>query len=61
MIRKAREAAKFTQGELAERLGVQLNAVSRWEFHHREPTFADLQHIADATGHRLVVEMRRKR
>jgi transcriptional regulator with XRE-family HTH domain len=61
LIRKAREAAKLTQGQLAVKLGVSLNTVSRWELGQREPTYRDLLAIATATGHRLNLEMKRTR
>ena len=59
IIHKAREAAKLTQVELAGRLGIARNTINRWEMGIREPTHAEMERVSRATGHRLVLEMRR--
>ena len=61
LIRKARTAAQLTQGQLAKKLGVSLNSVSRWELGLRQPTYEDLLAIAAATGHRLTLDINRIR
>ena len=57
LIRKARTAAELTQGQLAKKLNVSLNTVSRWELGLRQPTYEDLVAIAAATGYMLSLEI----
>lgn len=47
-LKKLRTAAKLTQRELAEKLGVAEIAVSKWEQGTREPKIAALDDIAKA-------------
>lgn len=47
-IREARTAAKLSQTELADRLGVALKTVSRWERGHQEFKTTLLEQIASA-------------
>ncbi len=49
-IRAAREANGWTQGELAERLGVTQTAISYWESGKRMPGIEDLLHLASELG-----------
>ncbi len=61
IIQAARATAKLTQGELADRLGIARNTINRWEMGLREPTHAEMERVAAATGHRLVLELKRLR
>lgn len=49
-IKKAREAAGLTQKELAEKLGISVAMISRWEKGTRNPKMSTLTKIADAIG-----------
>lgn len=49
-IRKARKKAGLTQRELADKLHVSLNTVSRWEVDSSKPHIDMLTHIAEALG-----------
>jgi transcriptional regulator with XRE-family HTH domain len=58
MIRRARMTANLTQVELAKRLKTVQGNVSNLEQGRTQPTIRTLSRIAEATGHRLVVEFR---
>lgn len=45
-IREARKAKGINQGELAEKLGVSLDTVSRWETEKRQPRSDDLANLS---------------
>ena len=47
-IKNARKAARMTQKELGEKIGVTFQAVAQWENDLRKPKFETLQRIADA-------------
>ena len=47
-LRMAREHRKLSQGELAERAGLQASAVSHFETAGRKPSFDNLRRLADA-------------
>jgi transcriptional regulator with XRE-family HTH domain len=49
-LRELREAAGWTQGELAERVGVKREAVARWEAGKREPGWSSVLALAEALG-----------
>ncbi|MFM0630738.1 helix-turn-helix domain-containing protein [Paraburkholderia xenovorans] len=49
-IRAARKAAGLTQEQLGERLGLTKGNVSAWENARHEPSYAQLQQIADLSG-----------
>lgn len=49
-LKRLREAKGWTQGQLAEAIGVQQPTVQRWESGAREPKHADLERIAIALG-----------
>ncbi|HDR9184578.1 TPA: helix-turn-helix domain-containing protein [Burkholderia vietnamiensis] len=49
-IRASRNGAKLTQEQLGERLGVTKGNVSAWENGRHEPSYAQLQQIAEITG-----------
>lgn len=49
-LRSAREARQLSQGELAERTGMQPSAVSHFETGTRKPSFENLRRLADALG-----------
>ena len=47
-LRAAREKRGLTQGELAERAGLQPSAISHFETGTRKPSFDNLRRLADA-------------
>jgi DNA-binding XRE family transcriptional regulator len=49
-LRELRETAGLTQGQLAERAGVQRGAVARWELGTREPSWSNVVALAGALG-----------
>jgi putative transcriptional regulator len=51
-IRRLREAVGWSQGQLAERLGVWRSTVVRWESGDRQPTFAHAAGLARLLGGR---------
>lgn len=56
LLRKAREAAGLTQGEVASRLGVTYQAVQKWERSGANPTIDTVDRILRAMGRRLEVD-----
>jgi DNA-binding XRE family transcriptional regulator len=56
-VRKLREGAGLTQAELARKMGVSQQTISRLESGEVDnPTVATLERIARATGHQLRVD-----
>lgn len=49
-LRELREQIGLTQQELAERVGVQRDAVARWEAGRREPSWSNVLALAAALG-----------
>jgi transcriptional regulator with XRE-family HTH domain len=49
-LRELREAAGWTQEQLAERAGVKREAVARWEAGKREPGWSNVLALAAALG-----------
>ena len=49
-LRELREAAGWTQEQLAERVGVKREAVARWEAGRREPGWSNVLALAEALG-----------
>lgn len=49
-IRQFREAASLTQQELAEKVGIGFQNVSRWERNKSVPSWLYIQRLADALG-----------
>ena len=49
-LRELREAAGWTQEQLAERVGVKREAVARWEAGKREPGWSSVLALAEALG-----------
>lgn len=49
-IKSARKAAKMTQAQLAEKLGVPFQSISQWERDIRNPKSETIQRIAEAIG-----------
>lgn len=47
-LREAREMRGFSQGELADRSGLQSSAISHFETKKRKPSFDNLRKLADA-------------
>jgi transcriptional regulator with XRE-family HTH domain len=52
-IRVARKAAKLTQEQLGEKLGMTKGNVSAWENGRHEPSYAQLQQISEISGEPL--------
>lgn len=53
LIYEARTTAGLTQAELAARLGVKLNTISRWELEYAEPPWRDVEKALAACGQRV--------
>jgi uncharacterized protein len=53
LLRTARERAKLTQRDLAERAGVAQSVVSIYEAGRRQPSVQTLERLIEATGQRL--------
>lgn len=53
IIKEARQAAGLTQMQLAGRLGISQGAVAQLERERANPTFATLERVVRATGHRV--------
>lgn len=53
LVRDARKHAGLTQAELAERAGVTQSVIARLERGAGNPTFATLERVLHAAGHRL--------
>jgi transcriptional regulator with XRE-family HTH domain len=49
-LRELREAAGWTQEQLAERVGVKREAIARWEAGKREPGWSNVLTLAEALG-----------
>jgi transcriptional regulator with XRE-family HTH domain len=49
-IRRAREAKNWTQPELAEKVGVSKQTVSRWETGDDEPRWSNVMAVGEALG-----------
>ncbi len=49
-LRELREAARLTQEQLAEKVGVKRDAVVRWESSKREPVWSSVLALAAALG-----------
>ena len=47
-LREARELRGFSQGQLADRSGLQSSAISHFETKKRKPSFDNLRKLADA-------------
>ncbi len=50
MVRLAREQARLSQGDFADRLGVPQSVLSKIEAAHREVTVLELRVICEALG-----------
>ena len=46
-IRKLRNELQITQADLAEKLGISLDTMSRWENGRREPRYSDIVKMAE--------------
>jgi transcriptional regulator with XRE-family HTH domain len=53
LVRDARQAAKLSQAELAQRLGMSQPAIAKLERPGANPTVRTLDRVLRATGHRL--------
>jgi len=60
LIRRARKQAGLSQVELAARAGVTQSVISAYESGHRQPTVPVLTGLIEATGHELVLGLRRQ-
>jgi len=58
MLQAAREQARMTQQQVAERLGTRKSAISRMENHAEDIRLSTLQRYAAAVGCDLVLELR---
>ena len=56
LVRRSRQSAGLTQGQLAERIGIAQASVARLERRGANPTVSTLQRVLRATGHRLKIE-----
>lgn len=50
LIRSARNRAGLSQAELAERLGLPVSSIARWETDRVEPGFSTLRRVLQACG-----------
>jgi transcriptional regulator with XRE-family HTH domain len=50
LIRSARNRAGLSQAELAERLGMPVSSIARWETDRVEPGFSKLRRVLQACG-----------
>ena len=55
LLRKARRDQGLTQDELAERIGVSLDTLRRWERRQRDPKFSDVVAWAEELGVEITV------
>lgn len=60
LIRRARKHAGLSQVELAARAGITQSVISSYESSHRQPTVPVLTALIEATGHDLVLGLRRQ-
>jgi DNA-binding XRE family transcriptional regulator len=58
---RARKAAKLTQRELGERVGVSKNVITRMESGEHTPRLETAQEVASALGYRLEVRLVKER
>ena len=49
-LREWREGKFWTQGQLAEKAGVNLHSISDWELGNSEPQFRNIHKLATALG-----------
>lgn len=59
VLRDARERAHLSQADVARRAGVAQSVVSAYESGRRAPSVSTLERLVAATGHRMVIELRR--
>jgi predicted nucleotidyltransferase/DNA-binding XRE family transcriptional regulator len=60
LLRDARQRARLTQAQLAERAGVAQPVISAYETGRREPSLPTLARLIGATGHDLVIDLSRR-
>src|SRR2546427_12537560 len=60
LIREARQRAGLSQTDLAARAGVTQSVISAYESGHRQPAIPTLMALIEATGHELVLNLRRE-
>jgi uncharacterized protein len=60
LLRQARKSAGLSQVELAARADVTQSVISAYESGHRQPAIPTLAMLVEATGHELVVGVRRQ-
>jgi len=56
-IKAARESAGISQAELAKRLGIKQQQISKWESGKQDITIGKLKKIAEAIGKELYIRM----
>ena len=59
-IKSARKAAKLTQKQLAEKMGVTPQHISSYERDIKKPKFETLKKIADALGYTIKITIEPK-
>ena len=60
ILREARQRARLSQTDVAERAQVAQSVVSAYEGDRRSPSLATLSRLIEATGHHLVLELERE-
>lgn len=60
-IKQIREEKGLTQEEVAQRAGVTAASLSRWENNEREPTFQNVEKVAQALGVTMAVMVKEPR
>ena len=59
ILRAARRQSRLSQSDVARRARVAQSVVSAYEGDRRSPSLATLSRLVEATGHRLVIDLRR--
>jgi uncharacterized protein len=59
ILREARQRARLSQTDVAERAHVAQSVVSAYEGNRRSPSLATLSRLVEATGHQLVLGLER--
>lgn len=59
IIKEARQRARLSQQELAERLGTTQSVITRWETGRRSPTFETLVRAVRACGLKIAITLGR--
>jgi predicted nucleotidyltransferase/DNA-binding XRE family transcriptional regulator len=57
VLRRAREAGRLSQNDLARLAGVAQSVISAYESGHRDPALTTLAKLVEATGQQLVIDV----